>query len=73
MILEEKLKLIEAAEEAEKAGNFVLAETLFDQVPLAPALGRGLAESIGYERAVALGVNFEEVDEAYGPDWHVGL
>lgn len=70
MTREEKRKLVNAIYAAEEAGDFELAERLSDQFPLAPALGRGLAESIGYERAVALGVNFEEVDAAYGPNWH---
>lgn len=73
MTREEKRELLKAIQAAEEAGDMDLAEKLSRQFPLAPALGRGLAESIGYQRAVDLGVNFEEVDAAYGPDWHINL
>ncbi len=73
MTREEKRELLNAIYAAQDAGDTELEEKLSRQFPLAPALGRGLAESIGYDRAVALGVNFEEVDAAYGPDWHIGL
>lgn len=73
MTREEKRELLKAIQAAEEAGDMDLAEKLSDKFPLAPALGRGLAESIGYDRAVALGVNFEEVDAAYGPNWYKEL
>lgn len=73
MTREEKLALIAQAHQAEDEGDMELANKLYDMVPLAPALGRSLAESIGYDRAKELGANFDEVDAAYGPSWHVGL
>lgn len=73
MTQEEKLALIAQAHQAEDEGDMERAEKLYDLIPLAPELGRCLAESIGYERAKELGANFDEVEEAYGPMWHVGL
>ena len=73
MTREEKMAIFELAWKAEEAGDEQLAESLYDLIPLAPRLGRCLAESIGYERAKELGANFDEVDEAYGPNWHIGL
>ena len=66
MTREEKMAIIELAWKAEEAGDEQLAESLYDQIPLAPRLGRCL-------RAKELGANFDEVDEAYGPNWHIGL
>lgn len=73
MTFEEKWTLLEAGMAAEDRGDNELAERIYDQIPLAPVMGRGLAETIGYKNAVALGTNFSEVDEAYGTDWHNGL
>lgn len=70
---EEKQALFNAIQAAEAAGDVEMAANLSRQFPLAPLLGFGLAESLGYEKAKALGVNFEEVDEAYGSNWHIGL
>ena len=66
---EEQMKLLDAADAAEEAGDFELAEKLLLQVPLSPNLAIGLLETDGLEAVIEQGFNLSEVEALHGSEW----
>jgi hypothetical protein len=69
MTLEEKDRLIDAALEAELAGDEDKASEILKYVPISAELAMGLKNAVGSDVMRAVGYNYAEAEAKYGSDW----
>lgn len=69
MTVEEKCRLYELAEEAEKRGDLTEADRILQSIPLTINVARIAKNVLGKEYIENSSLNFSEAEEAYGRDW----
>lgn len=66
----EKDRLIDEAAELEIAGDSEGAKNLLRQIPVSPGLAIGMLDAVGPDVLLSTSLNFSDIEELLGPDWH---
>lgn len=66
---EERDRLLEAAMDAEAAGDSAAAEEFLRQIPVSTGLAMELKRAVGSEVMSRLNLNYADVEDRYGVDW----
>lgn len=66
---EERERLLQAAMDAEAAGDSAAAEDFLRQIPVSPGMAMELKRAVGSETMRRLNLNYADVEEKYGPGW----
>lgn len=65
----ERDRLLQAAMDAEAAGDSVAAEEFLRQIPVSAGLAMELKRAVGSEVMSRLELNYADAEERYGADW----
>jgi hypothetical protein len=69
MTIEEKDRLIDAAAEAELAGETEKAKAILKTIPVPADLAMHLKNAVGADILRAIGYNYSEAEAKYGHNW----